>query len=67
MRYVDASPLTGREIMEALNIQPSKEVGLVKKRLASLVLEGNMDANDTGAAREQLELIYDEVLKNHDH
>lgn len=63
-RLEDASPLTGKEIMESLNIQPSKEVGLVKTQLALLVLKGIIDVGDSEAAKERIDHIYQEILVN---
>lgn len=44
------SPLSGKQVMEVLQLEPGPEVGRVQKWLAEQVLEGNLEPEDeTGA------------------
>lgn len=39
------SPVRGEEIMEICNLQPSKKVGLIKKKIEDAILDGLIDNN----------------------
>ncbi len=56
------SPLTGREIMETLNLKPGPEVGRWKEFLLSEVLEGRLGAEDKDGAVKLLEGKWREEL-----
>ena len=45
------SPVRGQEIMTALNLQPGKKVGEIKKAIEEAILDGKI-ANDYNAAYE---------------
>ncbi|MGC8862836.1 MAG: CCA tRNA nucleotidyltransferase [Armatimonadota bacterium] len=48
------SPLSGREIMETLGLDPGPEIGRLKKYLEAEVIEGRLAPGDKSAARELL-------------
>ena len=48
------SPLTGREIMDFLELGPGREIGSIKAFLESEVIEGRLAPGDKAAARELL-------------
>lgn len=48
------SPLTGNEIMDALDLRPGPEVGRIKEWLTEAVLEGKLKAGDKDTAREMI-------------
>lgn len=56
------SPVRGEEIMEICNLMPSKEVGIIKKKIEEAILEGIIP-NEYTAAKEYLYSIKDEVLR----
>ena len=56
------SPVRGEEIMEICNLQPSREVGIIKKKIEEAILEGIIP-NDYIAAKEYLYKIKDNILK----
>lgn len=53
-------PITGEMIMEIYNLQPSREVGVIKERLKNAILDGKI-ANDYDSAYEYMELIATEL------
>ncbi len=57
------SPVRGEEIMKICNLQPSREVGLLKSRIEDAILDGIIP-NDYNAALKYLYEIKDEVLKS---
>lgn len=63
IKYVDTSPLTGTQIMKILNIPQSKEVGILKKRLADSVYRGHIEVNDESEAEIKLKEIYEEMKR----
>ncbi|MDR9367437.1 MAG: tRNA nucleotidyltransferase, partial [Balneolaceae bacterium] len=57
------NPLSGDEIMEALNIEPSRTVGDVKDAVKEAILNGDIP-NDHDAAFEYMMKHKDEFLDN---
>jgi putative nucleotidyltransferase with HDIG domain len=55
------SPLKGEEIMEICNLKPSKQVGIIKKKIEEAILEG-LIPNDYESARKFLLEIKDKIL-----
>jgi poly(A) polymerase len=55
------SPVRGNEIMQICGLQPSREVGLIKKKIEEAILDGIIP-NDYEAALDYLYKIKDEVL-----
>ncbi len=53
-----ASPLSGREIMEVLGLEPGPEIGSIKAYLESEVIDGRLAPGDTTGAREMLRRKY---------
>ena len=56
------SPVRGDEIMEICNLKPSKEVGLIKKKIEEAILDGTIP-NEYNAAKEYLYKIKDDMLR----
>ncbi|GMV37295.1 MAG: tRNA nucleotidyltransferase [Fimbriimonadales bacterium] len=54
------SPLTGREIMDALGIQPGDEVGRLKDELTEAVLDGRLAMGDKEGALRMLRALHGE-------
>jgi len=52
------SPLSGREIMEVLGLEPGPEIGSIKAYLESEVIEGNLAPGDKAEARELVRRKY---------
>ena len=48
------SPLTGREIMDLINIPPGPEIGKIKAYLEHEVIEGKLQPSDKAAAAEMI-------------
>lgn len=57
-------PVDGNEIMEVLNLQPGKVVGILKETIREAILEGNIP-NDHDAAFAYLMQIKDDILEKH--
>jgi poly(A) polymerase len=57
------SPVRGEEIMKICNIPPSREVGIIKRKIEEAILDGIIP-NEYDAALEYLYKIKDEVLAN---
>ncbi|MBD3617197.1 MAG: HD domain-containing protein [Gracilimonas sp.] len=57
------NPLSGEEIMEALNIEPSKTVGLIKDAVKEAILNGEIP-NEHDAAYEYMMTHKDDFLNN---
>lgn len=57
------SPVRGEEIMKICNLKPSRQVGLLKKKIEEAILDGIIP-NNYEAALNYLYKIKDEVLKN---
>jgi len=55
------SPVKGEEIMEICNLKPSKQVGIIKKKIEEAILEG-LIPNDYESARKFLLEIKDRIL-----
>ncbi len=49
-----SSPLTGREIIELLGLEPGPDIGAIKEYLESQIVEGSLLAGDKTAAAELL-------------
>ena len=58
------SPVKGEEIMEVCKIEPSKLVGIIKKKIEEAILDGIIP-NEYDAAHEYLYLIKDEAIFNY--
>jgi len=58
------SPVRGEEIMKICKIEPSKLVGLIKKKIEEAILDGVIP-NEYDAAHEYLYLIKDEMIFNY--
>lgn len=58
------SPVKGEEIMEICKIEPSKLVGIIKKKIEEAILDGIIP-NEYDAAHEYLYLIKDEAIFNY--
>ena len=58
------SPVRGDEIMSICNIEPSKLVGIIKKKIEDAILDGVIP-NEYNAALEYLYLIKDEIIFNY--
>jgi hypothetical protein len=56
------SPVKGEEIMKICNLKPSREVGIIKKKIEEAILDGIIP-NNYNAALEYLYKIKDEVIK----
>ena len=55
------SPVRGDEIMKICNLEPSKKVGIIKKKIEEAILEGEIP-NEYEAALNYLYKIKDEIL-----
>ncbi|MFZ4592147.1 MAG: CCA tRNA nucleotidyltransferase [Ignavibacteria bacterium] len=58
------SPVKGEEIMQVCKIEPSKLVGIIKKKIEEAILDGIIP-NEYDAAHEYLYLIKDEAIFNY--
>lgn len=58
------SPVRGEEIMSICKIEPSKLVGIIKKKIEDAILDGIIP-NEYNAALEYLYLIKDEIIFNY--
>jgi len=58
------SPVRGEEIMKICKIEPSKLVGIIKKKIEEAILDGIIP-NEYDAAHEYLYLIKDETIFNY--
>ena len=58
------SPVRGEEIMSICQIEPSKLVGMLKKKIEDAILDGVIP-NEYNAALEYLYLVKDEIIFNY--
>lgn len=49
-------PVTGEEIMQAFDLQPCKEIGVIKNSIKEAILEGEIENNHESAIKYMLEL-----------
>jgi hypothetical protein len=56
------SPVDGNEIMEICKLEPSRTVGIIKKKIEDAILDGIIP-NEYDAAKKYLFEIKDEILK----
>ncbi len=51
------SPISGEQIMAALNLQPSKTIGIIKEMIKDAILDGKIENNYTAAENYMYKLI----------